>query len=343
MKIYIACPPLFATGGTELLHQLHHKFKEKGVNSFIYYLGSQNSEKELLVAERFKKYFINYNQEIVLDIDDENKNYLIMPEIYFGSISTNQINICQWWLSVDNFFKRQKNLDQRKIFSQKLLQNIKNFFKKKIKRFPYDDLDKKLNSKNVFCNFYQSQYALQFIKRLDLKNPLPLSDYINADLFSGIDNINHEEKKDIILYNPQKGIKNIDTLKLLSPKNFKWVAIENMTPQEVQNLFKKAKLYVDFGNHPGKDRIPREAAINDCCIITNREGSANNDIDIAIPKLYKFKNPIVQQSEVFKLIDDIFKNYSQYLKDFLPYKQQILNEEQVFNKQVDNFINLIQN
>ncbi|HBR11510.1 MAG TPA: hypothetical protein DD740_04735 [Chryseobacterium sp.] len=343
MKIYIACPPLFATGGTELLHQLHHKFKEKGVNSFIYYIDSHNCEKELLVAERFKKYFVDYDKEVVVDIIDDKKNYLIVPEIYFEKLSPKNINICQWWLSVDNFFIIHGKFKHDLILSEKPIQKLKNHIKIIINRFPYNNLEKVLNKDNVFCNFYQSEYALKFLKLLRLKKPLPLSDYINADLFSGIDNINHEEKEDIILYNPKKGIENIEALKLLSPKNFKWVAIENMTPQEVQNLFKKAKLYVDFGNHPGKDRIPREAAINDCCIITNREGSANNDIDIAIPKLYKFKNPIVQQSEVFKLIDDIFKNYSQYLKDFLPYKQQILNEEQVFNKQVDNFINLIQN
>lgn len=343
MKIYIACPPLFATGGTELLHQLHHKFKEKGVNSFIYYLDSHNCEKELLVAERFKKYFINYNQEVVLDIDDDNSNYIIIPEIYLGKLSIRNINVCQWWLSVDNFFGHHTNFNKNLIISDQPIQKFKNYIKKKINKFPYDALNQTLNKSNVFCNFYQSEYALQFIKGLNLKNPLPLSDYINADLFKGTDKINHLQKENIILYNPQKGLKNIEALKKQNPKNFKWVAIENMTPQEVQNLFKKAKLYVDFGNHPGKDRIPREAAINDCCIITNREGSADNDIDIAIPKLYKFKNPVLEQSVVFDLIDNIFKNYNQHLKEFLLYKQQILNEEQVFNKQIDNFINLIEN
>jgi len=43
------------------------------------------------------------------------------------------------------------------------------------------------------------------------------------------------------------------------------------------------KLYVDFGKHPGKDRMPREAAVHGCCIITGRRGAAGNPFDIPIP------------------------------------------------------------
>ena len=82
-----------------------------------------------------------------------------------------------------------------------------------------------------------------------------------------------------------------------------------MSPIEVQELFKKSKVYIDFGYHPGKDRIPREAAVNDCCIITNREGSAKNNIDIPIFDKYKFSEPIKDQTKIFELISDIFANY----------------------------------
>ena len=30
------------------------------------------------------------------------------------------------------------------------------------------------------------------------------------------------------------------------------------------------KLYIDFGGFPGKDRLPREAVMHDCCIITGK-------------------------------------------------------------------------
>ena len=70
--------------------------------------------------------------------------------------------------------------------------------------------------------------------------------------------------------------------------NLHWKAIENMSTEEVAELLNRSKVYIDFGNHPGKDRFPREAAISGCCIITGQRGAAANDIDVMIPRSYKF-------------------------------------------------------
>lgn len=49
----------------------------------------------------------------------------------------------------------------------------------------------------------------------------------------------------------------------------------------------ESMIYIDFGEHPGKDRIPREAAMRDLIVITGRDGAAVNDVDVSIPKKYK--------------------------------------------------------
>ena len=38
------------------------------------------------------------------------------------------------------------------------------------------------------------------------------------------------------------------------------------------------------------NRIPREAAMCGCCVITNRNGSAANNVDVQIADKYKFDN-----------------------------------------------------
>lgn len=69
----------------------------------------------------------------------------------------------------------------------------------------------------------------------------------------------------------KKGIK--FTKKLIDKSiGIKWIPIENMTTQQVKSLLGNSKVYVDFGNHPGKDRFPREAAIMGCCVITGKRG-----------------------------------------------------------------------
>ena len=45
---------------------------------------------------------------------------------------------------------------------------------------------------------------------------------------------------------------------------------------------------MDFGFHPGQDRLPREAAILKNCIITNKEGSAAIFQDVPIADEFKF-------------------------------------------------------
>ena len=44
-------------------------------------------------------------------------------------------------------------------------------------------------------------------------------------------------------------------------QDLRWVPLIGMTTEEMRSCMSKSKVYIDFGNHPGKDRIPREAAI----------------------------------------------------------------------------------
>ncbi|MCX7738527.1 MAG: hypothetical protein N2Z80_03840 [Hydrogenothermaceae bacterium] len=58
------------------------------------------------------------------------------------------------------------------------------------------------------------------------------------------------------------------------------------------DILKKAKVYIDFGNHTGKDRIPREAAMLECCVITGRRGIAKYREDVPIPENYKIEDKV---------------------------------------------------
>ena len=95
-------------------------------------------------------------------------------------------------------------------------------------------------------------------------------------------------REDRILY-PARGKWFTQWLRRWAP-DLAWQEITGFTPAEVKALFQTSKLYVDFGSHPGKDRMPREAATHGCCIITGRRGSAGNAFDVPIPARYKFRD-----------------------------------------------------
>ncbi len=110
------------------------------------------------------------------------------------------------------------------------------------------------------------------------------------------------------------------------------IKLSGFNTQQIINIYKKTKVYLDFGYHPGKDRMPREAALFNNCIITNKKGSAKNKFDIPINNKYKFEEKKINLEKISKTILNIFENYQNELRYFKKYKKNILNEKKNFHK-----------
>ena len=101
-------------------------------------------------------------------------------------------------------------------------------------------------------------------------------------------------------------------------EDIKWIPIIRLRADQVALLMCIAKVYIDFGPHPGKDRIPREAAVCGCCIITNREGSAEYSEDVGIPEEYKLFD-MLNYDKVLDTIYDLIDNYDERVKEYEAY------------------------
>ena len=99
-----------------------------------------------------------------------------------------------------------------------------------------------------------------------------------------------------------------------------------MTRKEVIETLQRAKVYMDFGNHPGKDRLPRESAILGCCVITGKRGSARYFEDVPIPEQYKFEDKEESIPTIVERIRDCLENFEERYKDF-DYFRQVIREE----------------
>ncbi len=106
-------------------------------------------------------------------------------------------------------------------------------------------------------------------------------------------------------------------------------------------LLKRAKVYIDFGNHPGKDRIPREAAICGCCVITGKRGSAYYHNDVPIPDKYKFNDEDSSIPLVVNKIQDVLSDYDNVINDFKEYREFIKSEEDKFIQDAVNIFSKI--
>ena len=308
-KIYIAAPAGVATGGPELLHQLAYELKKTGYDVSMYYqpLGHANP-----VHSNYVDYGINVTDQIVRHSD----NVIIVPETLAElSKSLDDIQIVVWWLSVNFYFLSQKG------FRGRLIRAL--FFKL---RFPLFRLNKK-DFKNTNLHLFQSFYAYSFLKANDIYDSMRLSDYLYPSFLSSSIELN--EKSNIVAYNPKKGFQFTRKLIAACPE-IKFVPIENMNRDEVGELLRRSKVYIDFGFHPGKDRIPREAAASKCCVITNKEGSAGNNIDLPIPLEFKF-NAAKKDIENIRLkIQKCFDSFKEELAKQDAYREMICNEPDVF-------------
>jgi hypothetical protein len=135
------------------------------------------------------------------------------------------------------------------------------------------------------------------------------------------------------VFNPKKGIEFTKTI-INNAKYIKFVPIENMSMAKVAKLLSTAKVYIDFGNHPGKDRIPREAAISGCCVIVGKNGSAKYFEDVPIGDEFKFD---AKNRNIPLIIDKIMRclnNYEDESKKFEDYREIIKNEQIKFKNDI---------
>ena len=192
----------------------------------------------------------------------------------------------------------------------------------------------------VSLHLVQSHYAYQYLldRGVSPHKILYVSDYIGENY--GKFRLPATFRQNIALYNPKKGE---DVILPLIDKTawLKWIPLRNLTEAQMIAVMEAAKVYVDFGHHPGKDRIPREAASCGCCVITNREGSAAFYEDVPIPDLYKIKNVSEEYDDVTELLMDICDNWEEHNKQFEHYRYFISLERQKFSEDVQNFIKTV--
>lgn len=334
-KVYISCPANFYTGGPTLAHQLCYTLRQNGVDAYMWYFGSK---KFLRSNNPVHKFYKSFNNPYVMEAPQDIKANVIVAVETNVSVLLKYRNAQKmiWWMSVDNYFLVMSSFlstVKTRFFNFKpSMEYCKRFWKKKRYQVIYN--------KDI-VHLVQSEYARQFLigEKVAPEMIKDLSDYLEDEVLKiNIDTTIERDEK-TVLYNPKKGIEFTQKLMQELP-DLNWKPIVNMTKQDVIDTLCRAELYIDFGNHPGKDRFPREAVLCGCCIITGTNGSAANDVDIPISRSYKFDAIDSNLSVISQKIRFVLNNYQSCIKDFEAYKRKILDEKQVFLQQALNIFRI---
>lgn len=158
---------------------------------------------------------------------------------------------------------------------------------------------------------------------------------LNKSFFEKAKAIKGEKRENIILYNPKKGKE--FTQKLISAAkerglDAEFKPIQGMTPDQITELMSRSKIYIDFGNFPGPERIPREAVTMGCNIITSKNGAAANEIDVPIPEKLKFEDKEENIPDIITTLQDMLMDYDGYYHYYDAYRKKVVDQIELLQK-----------
>lgn len=320
MKICFLSPRDF-TGGPMAIHQAAATVNSLGANASIMYVRSSgisiaqkndsiitklNYFSHLIIDKRLKEYGVPTSKEISKD------TLFIVPEI-MPHLATSLIrlgcrHVCIWWLSVDNFPLSSLNT----LATQALI-----------------------NSCTHLC---QSVYAKNFVTSQGGADIHMLTDFTKV-IKTTSDSVPRRRDFDLA-YLPSKAHGAEEIVAQLK-KHLNVVALQNMSRAEITGALMRSKIFLDFGHHPGKDRVPREAAICGAVPLVRKVGAAAITDDVPLPT-----ELLIESKHFFdidRLIDRItltLENLQKWENELTEYRNWIQSEESRFKIEIENLISL---
>ena len=317
--VLVVCPGNAMTAGPEALHQLVATLVRLGQRASIVY---HPFDRSFETPGPYRAHGAPVGRYA-----DEPGTLVVFPEIFTkAALRVRHADAAIWWMSVNNFTAERYGRPWR----DKL-----RYWKYVLKgRQPWGGV----RALAHLHHFAQSEYARQFLAAHGVASQ-PLSDPI--PVYTGADYLRQlpawlaaARRSDTILYNPSKGAPITAALMAAYPQ-WTFQPLRGLDRAQLADAFLQARLYIDFGHHPGKDRLPREAALHGCCVVTARHGSAANDVDVPLPARCKLDVRAQDFVQRFgEVAGDIFQRFEACAAELAPYRDVIAREPQTWEQQV---------
>lgn len=309
MNIKIACPNNTVTGGIELLHQVACELnKYENVNATIWYINAPNDT-------TIPHDYLQYDNKLSTEIHSD--DILIFPEIWGHYTNRPQFKNNKkliYWESVDNYFPHTPESEWFKFADNTI-------------------------------HISQTEYSTRFLKdvlKIPARNIIEITDYVNDSYLNFKEDGTKRER--IVVYNPSKGLQYTNKLIALMHHDVKFVPIKNMSREQIIDTMRHSMVFIDFGYFPGKDRLPREAAMCGLCLVTCKQGSARYVKDLNIPNSYKIDNLNYADLGFIEVqIHDIMDNFEEHSKMFDQYRSWVKQEKYMFQQGIKKLIERLNN
>jgi hypothetical protein len=325
--IHVLYPRGLRTGGPEALHQLVHTLRALGQEAYLTPL--PRSARHERVAE-----YAHYDAP-ERPFTDAAGHALVAPETNLAQLrwAKKATRVC-WWLSIDSsplFYAERQRIHRHSFsVSDRLEQGawvgLNLAHRLRMRGRAWQDVR----------HLAQSHYAWNFLySRLDV-TPSLLTDYTPTEELDALPRPAVTERGRTVAYNPKKGGWVVDELRRRgAPYDF--VAIQNMTRGEALRTLCRSAVYLDAGHHPGKDRMPREAALAGALTLVARRGAGANSLDVPIPWEHKIDMTGDVAEHAADRLAEVFADLAGHKERQAGYEAFVRGERARFEREVTAF------
>ena len=307
-RLQVVSPAHSVTGGPESLHNLVSLANRLGYAAEVVY---HPYAAGIEVPPAYRHY-----EAPVGTLRDEPGVFIVFPEtLCMQALRIRHATPAIWWLSVNNFALIKYHTWRDK------LRYLRSVVKRKRPL-------RGVRGMRQVLHISKSDYDREYLSSRGVQSQ-PLAGPISAYYLRHATSEEMAGKRDLILHNRRKGLQLTTRLRAEFPQH-DFVALAGLDEAGLRDAYLSAKLYIDFGQHPGKERMPREAAASGCCIITGRQGSAANSVDIPIPERFKLDERDPRLYEKFAAaVVEVFDHFAQVSAEFEPYRSAIFGDPDV--------------
>jgi hypothetical protein len=293
--IVAVCPAGVITGGPEAQHQLVDMANDLVPGSA--YICYHPFDQTHDVPEAYRV----YDTPTMRRDEIPAHALVVMPEIWALKIETFTQRCAFWWLSVDNFWDFGTESDDVKTDAMR----------------------------KAAVQLAQSDYARRYVEKKFGLESLMLTDYINTSFRDTAE----VAKLPRVAVNPAKGKHLIDVFAEWYP-DIELIELAAMSRDEVAAELAASSIYIDFGHHPGRDRMPREAALSGVVVITTNTGAAANHVDMPINRWYK----VTTMEEVGERVHEVLHDLPRHVAAQAHYREVVQGQRAVFRREVQQLL-----
>ncbi|GAA1744130.1 hypothetical protein [Microbacterium paludicola] len=328
MTTYVYYPRGLATGGPEALHQLVDSLRRQGQDAYLVPIpGTEGTPR----AERYAHYDAPEAPAIV----DAAGNAVVVPETQALLLKdVRHAEPLVWWLSIDyaprfvieRAHRSTLPLERTRMSRPPLL--WARYLNRAIKRVRTGE-DAVLRRAGHLA---QSHYAWNHVfAHLGIPGTI-LSDYTPIDPLPEA-SVTAEGRRPRVAYNPAKSAVLMAEFARRRP-DIELLPLRGMTGEQVAEALRTSLIYLDLGTHPGKDRMPREAAAMGAVVLVARRGAAANDVDVPLPWRHKIDVLPDVVDAALRAVDAVIADPDAALADQRAYRARIAAERDVFDREV---------